>query len=80
MASSKDRVAIRLDVIADIIKHLDEDEELQEIFGRPVSKSLIIVADNNDLRIEEGGGKELSEKESEKFLEVLNKAVKRYTT
>ncbi len=80
MASSKDRVAIRLDVIADIIKYLDEDEELQKLFGRPVSKSLVIAADNNDLRIEEGGGKELTEEESEKFLEVLNRAIKRYTT
>jgi len=80
MTSSKERVAIRLDVIADIIKYLNEDEGLQEIFSRPVSKSLIIVADNNDLRIEDGGGKELTERESEKFLEVLNKAVKRYTT
>lgn len=72
-------MAIRLDVIADIIRYLNEDEQLQEIFGRPVSRSLIIAADDNDLRIEEGGGKKITKKESEIFLEVLNKAIKNCT-
>ncbi|RLI93773.1 MAG: hypothetical protein DRO92_03715 [Candidatus Altiarchaeales archaeon] len=79
MVNEKERVGIRLDVIADIIRYLDEDEDLQRIFGRPVSKSLVIVADNNDLRIEEGGKRKLNEEESKKFLEVLNRAIKKYT-
>jgi len=79
MVNEKERVGIRLDVIADIIRYLDEDNDLQRIFGRPVSKSLVIVADNNDLRIEEGGKRKLNEEESKKFLEVLNRAIKKYT-
>ncbi len=80
MADKGERVGIRLDVIDNVIRYLNEDVSLQEIFGRPVSKSLIIVADGNDLRIEEGGARKLSKEESDKFLEVLNTAIKKYTT
>lgn len=72
-----DRLGIRLDVMEDIIRDLDRNETLIDIFGAPVTKSLVIVADGNDLRIEEGGVKELTDEESEKFLEELNEIIEK---
>ena len=45
MTEKRDRVGIRLDVIDNVIRYLNEDVSLQDIFGRPVCKSLVIVAD-----------------------------------
>ena len=72
MDVNPDRVGIRMDVLADIIKDLNDNPELKGIFGDPVAKSLVIVADNNDLRIEEGGSIDLSDEDSNKFLEILD--------
>ena len=71
----QERVCIRLDVMSDIIRDLDNSIQLQEIFGIPVSRSLVIVAENNDLRIEEGGAIKLSKEENRIFLEILNKII-----
>lgn len=75
----QERVSIRLDVVGDIIRDLDNDIELQEIFGVPVSKSLIVVAEGNDLRIEDGGAVKLKKEESERFLEILNRIIEENT-
>jgi hypothetical protein len=75
----KERVGIRIDVLHSIIEDLNDDMELQRIFGSPVSKALIAVADDNDLRIEEGGVMDLTNEETEKFLEILNKIIKKNT-
>ncbi|MFH0860969.1 MAG: hypothetical protein V1921_07195 [Candidatus Altiarchaeota archaeon] len=71
-----DRVGIRMDVLDDIISDMNDNPELQKIFGVPVSKYLVIVADNNDLRIEDGGVAELSDKDTEKFLGILDKVIR----
>ncbi|MFC2153993.1 hypothetical protein ACFLRC_00740 [Candidatus Altiarchaeota archaeon] len=76
MGVNPDRVGIRMDVLDDIISDLNDNSELQRIFGAPVSKALVIVADSNDLRIEDAGVKELTEEEAETFLRVLDEVIK----
>jgi len=71
-----DRVGIRMDVLDDIISDLNDNPELQRIFGVPVSKSLVVVADNNDLRIEDAGLKELTEEEAKTFLTILDEVIR----
>lgn len=70
-----DRSGIFLDVLENIINDLNGNAELQGIFGIPVSRALIIVADQNDLRIEEGGRVELSTQQQKVFLRVLDEII-----
>jgi hypothetical protein len=67
-----DRVGIFMDVLHNIIEDLNASEELRSIFGDPASRGLVIVADNNDLRIEDAGRIALSSEDQEKFLQVLD--------
>ena len=71
-----DRVGIQMDVLDNIISDLNDNPELQKVFGVPVSRALVVVADNNDLRIEEGGRMALSEDQSKRFLEILDEVIK----
>ncbi|HEX55453.1 MAG: hypothetical protein DRO94_02165 [Candidatus Altiarchaeales archaeon] len=71
-----DRVGIRMDILENIIKDLNANEDLRKIFGVPVSRALVVVADNNDLRIEEGGLVELTEDQEKKFLEILEEIIR----
>lgn len=72
-----ERVGIRADVLVKIIKDLDENVELQEMFGRSVSRALVVIADNNDLRVEEGGVVEIGGEGSERFVAILNEIIKK---
>ncbi len=72
-----DRVGIFMNVLEKIITDLNQSRELQEIFGIPVSRALVLVADNNDLRIEEGGRVPLDASQTETFLRVLYEVVRR---
>jgi hypothetical protein len=71
-----DRVGIFMDVLDNIISDLNDSPELQKIFGVPVSRALVIVADNNDLRIEEGGRISLTEEQQNTFLRVLDDVIR----
>ena len=71
-----DRVGMRMDVLDDIISDLNDNPELQKIFGVPVSKALVVVADSNDLRIEEGGVVDLSDNDQKTFLMVLEEVIR----
>lgn len=71
-----DRVGIRMDVLDNIIDDLNNNDDLKKIFGEPVSKALVVVADNNDLRIEDGGVVELSEEQEKGFLEILDSIIR----
>jgi hypothetical protein len=71
-----DRVGIQMDVLDNIISDLNDNPELQKIFGVPVSRALVIVADNNDLRIEESGRVTLSEDQSKRFLDILDEVIR----
>ncbi len=71
-----DRVGIFMDVLDNIISDLNDNAELQKIFGVPVSRGLVVVADNNDLRIEEGGKVPITEDQQNKFLEILDQVIR----
>jgi len=71
-----DRVGIFMDVLDNIISDLNDSPELQKIFGVPVSRALVIVADTNDLRIEEGGRVPLTEEQQNTFLRVLDDVIR----
>jgi len=66
-------VWVRCDTMLKIIKELDENTELQDIFGNPVSAALTVVAENGDLRIEDGGLADLSEEQKERFVSILGR-------
>jgi hypothetical protein len=59
-----------------VIKEIDENTELQGLFGRPVSGALSVIAENGDLVIEDGDAVTLTEGEKELFLSVLGSIVK----
>ena len=61
--------------ITDIIEDLNANTKLQKLFGNPVSESLMIVADQYDLRIEYAGEEELTEKESELLIGILEETI-----
>jgi hypothetical protein len=71
-----DRIGIYMDVLDNIISDLNDNADLQKIFGVPVSKKLVIVADNNDLRIEEAGEVNLSEEDKNTFLSILDQVIR----
>lgn len=70
------RVGIQMDVLDNVISDLNDNPELQKMFGVPVSRALVVVADNNDLRIEDGGKVNLTEEQSKRFLEVLDGVIR----
>jgi hypothetical protein len=71
-----DRVGIFMDVLDNIISDLNDNAELQKIFGVPVSRALVLVADNNDLRVEEGGRVPLTEEQQNAFLRILDEVIR----
>ncbi len=71
-----DRVGIMMDVLDNIISDLNDNPELQKIFGVPVTAGLVIVADNNDLRIEDAGKVNLTEEQQTVFLRVLDEVIR----
>lgn len=71
-----DRIGIYMDVLDNIISDMNDNPELQKIFGVPVSRALVVVADNNDLRIEEGGRVPLTDEQQKTFLRVLDDVIR----
>ncbi len=74
-----DRVGIRMDVLDDIISDLNDNEELQKVYGVPVSRALVVVADGNDLRIEDGNVVPLAKEDEGAFLKVLEEVIRANT-
>jgi hypothetical protein len=70
-----DRGFIPMDVMASIINDMVNNSALIKIFGEPVGEKLVVVADNNDLRIEIGDEIDLTEEEVETFLDVLDEVL-----
>ena len=73
--SSDTPMALRMDMLQDIIEDLNANTKLQKLFGNPVSESLMIVADQYDLRIEYAGEEELTEKESDLLIGILEETI-----
>jgi hypothetical protein len=76
MEHSNLKVRIGCDTVLQVIKEIDENAELQDIFGNPVSSALSVIAENGDLVIEEGGAITLTDEQKEKFLSVLGSILK----
>ena len=75
-AANPDRAGIYMHVLKNVIAELEGRPELQEIFGVPVSRALVLVADNNDLRIEDGGRVNLTDEHEETFLRILDEVIR----
>jgi len=75
-AVNPDRVGIFMDVLDNIISDLNDNAELQQVFGVPVSRALVVVADGNDLRIEEGGKVQLTDEQQNTFLRILDEVIR----
>ncbi|MCX6695548.1 MAG: hypothetical protein NTU61_04570 [Candidatus Altiarchaeota archaeon] len=71
-----DRVGIWMDVLDNIISDLNDNPELQKIFGVPVSRAIVVVADSNDLRIEDGGRVPINDAQQQTFLKVLDEVIR----
>jgi hypothetical protein len=71
-----DRVGIYMDVLDNIISDLNDSPELQKVFGVPVSRALVLVADGNDLRVEEGGRVPLTDEQQNTFLRILDDVIR----
>ena len=74
-----DRVGIRMDVLAAIIEDMTGNVTLKSLLGEPVADKLVVVADNNDLRIEVRGDIELSEEDSAAFLKILDDVIAKHS-
>ena len=67
-----DRMMARASFVVRVIASLDADSRLQEMFGTPVSDSLLLLAEDGDIRIVENGRNQLSQDDQEYFLETLD--------
>jgi hypothetical protein len=66
------RVGIGLRTMEHIIGELNIHPELRRIFGDPVEQSLVLVAADNDLRINSAPGIALTQSDAAVFLQVLD--------
>jgi hypothetical protein len=73
--SRPERTGIMMDDLSRIICDLNQSRRLQQIFGIPVNRALMLVADGNDLRIEEAGKVELTQEEAQCFTRVLDEVI-----
>jgi hypothetical protein len=69
------RVGIYMDVLEKIIHELKAHPDLREMFGPEVTPAMVLVADDNDLRIEEGGKIPLSPEQVQTLLRVLDEVI-----
>ena len=69
------RVAIRMDVMEGIVSRLEAHPSLIRVFGVPVSRSLVVVADNGDLRVESNPDLSLADRDAQEFLGVLDQVM-----
>ena len=76
MEHSNLKVRVGCDTMLKVIKEIDENAELQDLFGSPVSGALTVIAENGDLVVEDGGAITLTEGEKERFLSVLGSIAK----
>jgi hypothetical protein len=73
--ASETPMAIRLDMLQDIIEDLNANTKLQKLFDTPVIENLMMVADSFDLRIEYAGTSELSDQESDLLISILEETI-----
>lgn len=69
--SDETKVKVRCDVLAKALKDLDRNQTLRSIYSGKVSESMVVVAEKNDLLIEDGGCVELSKEDESRLLDAL---------
>jgi len=74
-AKEEDPVVIAMDTLERIIDGLNSSPSLQRIFGVPVDRWLVVLARDNDLRIEDAGEKELSPQDERTYLRILDEVI-----
>lgn len=74
------RIGIRADVLVAILADLDQNPDLTRVFQGSVLSSIVVVSDENDLRIEDAGVCELEKEESDLFLEVLGQVIDKHAS
>jgi hypothetical protein len=70
-------MAVRLDVVEQILRNLEKSQEMESLIGSPVLDNLVIAADKSDINIEHSGRKELSREQSDRFLKILDEIIDR---
>lgn len=75
-----ERVRIRCDVFAEIIRELCSSHEIRSLFGGNPVEFLYVVADGNDLRIESGDSVTLTEDQNSVFLKILEQVIEDNTS
>jgi len=73
-------MAIRLDVLRQIVDDLDADPELKQIFGGKVSEKVGLVSMRNDIKISELKMTDLSKEDEAKFLHKLRNILRKNLT
>ena len=69
------RMMARVDFMVRVLDALGRDRRLQRIFGHPVADSLLLVAENGDIRIVEDGETDISRHDQEYFLTKLDETI-----
>ena len=69
------RMGIYADNLMLILTALKKNKELDKMYDGKVFGNIVIVADDNNLRIEDGGQKKLTKAEAKNFEKVLKKAI-----
>jgi hypothetical protein len=69
----KKHVSVRCDVFLRLADELEKSEELAALLGKPVTEALVVVAESDDLRLENGGGVHFSAEGKKRFLAELNR-------
>ena len=69
----KNHVSVRCDVFLRLVEEIEKSEELEALVGKPVTEALVVVAENDDLRIENGGSVHFSAEGKKGFLAELNR-------
>ncbi len=67
-------IGLRLDLMARLAEELDNDKELSEIFGDPVSSKLAVFSNGKDISVVDAGSVKLDEEQKLKFLIRLKAA------
>lgn len=66
-----DVVAVRLDIIGELVRRVDSDDELKKIFGEPVSGKLALVTDSTEFTIADAMVAKIDEGQKIAFLKRL---------
>jgi hypothetical protein len=72
-------IAVRLDLLKNLINDLEADPELKRIFGEPVLRHLALVWDkaNDDVLVADANVEEIDDGSKIRFLKILRELIDR---